>query len=318
MNFWIICLLITLIAALIGFYPLWRSKSRDVSSDHARDELNKAFYFNRLKEIQDDEEQGLLDNLEQSKLELQQNLLQDIPEQEVEILSNNIDKHFGKVWALCGFLLLLIIAVPVYLKVGSWQEQEMLDKTVVNLPYFYQRVDDLKGKPLSNEELNQFIFALRVKLQQNPDDALGWWRLGELAMKQSKMRLAMNSYERAYKLDPKNNEFALSYARFLMFSKSNVDKANGISLVRSVLRKDHTNMQALSLLAFQYFSDQDYRMAAATWALMIQLLPPNDPRVPVLEKSLMTAQAQLQAQELGDKEDAQRIKANQEAQQAQK
>ncbi len=300
MKFWIICGVITLLATLVGFYPLLRKSKENLFRNHRRDELNKAFYLNRLQEIQIDEENGLLDNLEQSKLELQQNLLQDIPKSD-EAIQNENNKDSKKRWVLGGFLLLLAIAVPVYLKIGSWQQQEKLDKVTQQLPYFYQRLQTVETNVLNNSELEQFIFALRVKLQKEPKDALGWWRLGELAMQQSKMRLAMNSYARAYQLQPQNNIFALSYARFLIFSNSDADKTQGIALVRGILRKDHTNMEALSLLAFRYFSERDYRMAAATWALMIKLLPPDDPRLPVLEKSLMTAQSQLQSQKISNK-----------------
>lgn len=102
---------------------------------------------------------------------------------------------------------------------------------------------------------------------------------------------------RANKLDPKNNLYKLAYARILMFSEDTTDKLKGSNLLREVIREDHTNIDALSLLAFSYFETEDYKMAAVTWAMMLKLLPKDDQRVPVIERSIRSARDALDAQE---------------------
>ena len=62
-----------LVVALICFYPLLRSVK--AKEDKKRDELNKALYFSRLKEIEQDNQQGLVENVEQLKQELQKNIV---------------------------------------------------------------------------------------------------------------------------------------------------------------------------------------------------------------------------------------------------
>ncbi len=310
MNFWLTCGFLTLISALIGFYPLWRGQKN--SPRVQRDDLNKAFYFNRLKEIREDEAQGLLDNVAQSEKELQQNLLQDIPPSAENTLA--VAQNFNKIWALSGLLLLIIVATLTYFSVGSWQKEQQLNTIYAQLPSYYQRLQEEDKNPLRPDELEDFVLALRIKLQKDPDSALDWWRLGELATRQGKGQLAMDSFARAYKLEPTNSAFKLSYAKFLLFSDNKMDKVLATKLIRSVLRDDHTNMSALSLLAFQYFSERDYRMAAATWAMMLQLLPSDDPRVGILQNSLMRAEAELEAQEQGQKQDAEKMQQTPKAQ----
>ena len=69
MNFALSIIALTFVVALICFYPLLRSiKAKE---DKKRDELNKALYFSRLKEIEQDNQQGLVENVEQLKQELQ-------------------------------------------------------------------------------------------------------------------------------------------------------------------------------------------------------------------------------------------------------
>lgn len=285
MNFWLISLAITFIVAVVCFYPLLFSTKQELDSNK-RNKLNKAFYFNRLKEIEADEEQGVLENIPQVRTELQQVLLQDIPENE----QNQQDKkQYSKIWFLSGFLILSIIAGLGYMKVGAWQEEVMLEKTYEKLPHFYARVKEEASNPMSEQELQQFAIALRLKLQKSPSNASDWWILGQIGMNLNNARLAYDSYARAIQLDPNNIEYQLSYARILMFSDDQMDKNKGMDLLKGVLRKDHTNLQALGLLAFQYFENEEYKMAAVTWAMMLRLMPENDPKIALIEKSIRAA-----------------------------
>ncbi|VEH66229.1 cytochrome c-type biogenesis protein CcmI [Rodentibacter pneumotropicus] len=79
-------------------------------------------------------------------------------------------------------------------------------------------------------------------------------------------------------------QYKLGYARVLMFSEDTTDKLKGSDLLREVIRKDHSNIEALSLLAFRYFEMEDYKMAAVTWAMMLRLMPKDDERVALIEK----------------------------------
>ena len=95
MNFALSIIALTFVVALICFYPLLRSiKAKE---DKKRDELNKALYFSRLKEIEQDNQQGLVENVEQLKQELQKTLLEDIPQQETKTIDKNA-KNYGKLW----------------------------------------------------------------------------------------------------------------------------------------------------------------------------------------------------------------------------
>ncbi len=284
MNFWLSGILLTLVIALICFYPLLRKTTR--ASQVKRDTLNKAFYLDRLREIERDVQQGLVDDPEQVKIELQKNLLEDIPP---ESAVNFEDKFYGKLWFVSGFLSLLIIAGAIYFKIGAWQAQDMLAKTYEKLPYFYERVKDEDNNPLTDQELQQFATALRIKLQNDPNDAKSWWLLGQIGMSLNNGNLAFDAYGKAAKLEPENTEYKLSYARILMMSDDTNEKMRGEELLKEVIRRDHTNLQALSLLAFYYFSKEDYKMAAVTWTMMLKLMPEDDARRELIEKSIRSA-----------------------------
>ncbi|HHE9443015.1 TPA: c-type cytochrome biogenesis protein CcmI [Haemophilus influenzae] len=293
MNFALIFILTTLVVALICFYPLLRQFK--AKHGQKRDDLNKALYFSRLEEIEQDNSQGLVENVEQLKQELQKTLLDDVPSK----VQENVDysgKSYGKIWFASGLLALGIIAGSSYFMVGSWQAESMLEQTYAKLPYFFERMKDEDKNPFSDAEMQQFSTALRIDLQKNANDAKKWWMLGQIGMNLGDARLAFDSYQRANKLEPDNVQYKLGYARILMFSEDATDKLKGGNLLREVIRQDHTNIEALSLLAFRYFETEDYKMAAVTWAMMLRLMPKDDERVPLIEKSIRAARDALEAQ----------------------
>lgn len=293
MNFALIFILTTLVVALICFYPLLRQFK--AKHGQKRDDLNKALYFSRLEEIEQDNSQGLVENVEQLKQELQKTLLDDVPSK----VQENVDssgKSYGKVWFVSGVLALGIIAGSSYFMVGSWQAESMLEQTYEKLPYFFDRMKDEDKNPFSDAEMQQFSTALRIDLQKHPTDAKKWWMLGQIGMNLGDARLAFDSYQKANKLEPDNVQYKLGYARILMFSEDATDKLKGGDLLRQVIRQDHTNIEALSLLAFRYFETEDYKMAAVTWAMMLRLMPKDDERVPLIEKSIRAARDALEAQ----------------------
>ncbi|OOF41085.1 c-type cytochrome biogenesis protein CcmI [Rodentibacter mrazii] len=293
MSFALSLVAITLLVALICFYPLLRQFK--TKNEQKRDELNKALYFSRLQEIEQDDAQGLVENVELLKQELQKTLLDDVPHQEEKNIQS--EKSYGKIWFASGVLAIGIIAGTSYFMVGSWQAESMLEQTYAKLPYFYDRMKEEETNPLSDSEMQQFSTALRIDLQKNPQDAKKWWLLGQIGMNLGDARLAFDSYQKANKLEPDNLQYKLGYARVLMFSEDTTDKLKGSDLLREVIRKDHSNIEALSLLAFRYFETEDYKMAAVTWAMMLRLMPKDDERVVLIEKSIRAARDALEIQE---------------------
>lgn len=293
--FWLSLIGLTLFVALICFYPLLKPP---LNTQHiVRETLNKAFYFDRLKEIEQDEQQGLLDNTAPAKIELQQALLEDIPEKMPTQSTVQHTRSFGKIWFISGFLTLSIIASCIYYVTGAWQEEALVEKITQKLPHFYARIKDEETNPLNEQELQEFATALRIHLQQSPQEAKSWFLLGQIAINLENMQLAYDSYAKANQLAPQNVDYALSYARILMNSAEPTDQTQGEILLKQIIAQDHKNLDALSLLALNYFGKENYKMAIVTWAMMLRLMPQDDPRINLIEKSIKTARDALEEQE---------------------
>ena len=85
-------------------------------------------------------------------------------------------------------------------------------------------------------------------------------------------------------------------------------KEKGKDLLSELLREDHTNLDALSMLAFSAFEEEDYKMAAMTWGMMLKLIPEDNPRRKTVEKSIDMA---MPMQKMQEQKAAEAVKENQ-------
>ncbi|HDL1271525.1 TPA: c-type cytochrome biogenesis protein CcmI [Mannheimia haemolytica] len=289
MNFWLAIIFVTLIVCGVAFYPLLK-KNKQIDNTK-RDSLNKAFYFDRLKEVENEANEGVIDDPEQTKLELQKNLLDDIPHSIQSATSEKLT--LGKSWFVALILFVGGISFAIYSNVGSWFSNSMLDTTHQKLDSFYERLKTEETNPLSQEEMNQFAMALRVDLQSNPNDDKKWYMLGQIGMALDDGQLAHDAFSKAAQLKPDNLDYKLSHAQLLLFSEAQEDKKQGETLLKEIIRQDHTNFNALSLLAFHSFEKEDFKMAAMTWGMMLKLLPDEDPSKVTVERSFNMALSNL-------------------------
>ncbi|QLB20644.1 c-type cytochrome biogenesis protein CcmI [Vespertiliibacter pulmonis] len=292
MKFWIILAFITLIISCIAFYPLLKKNLH--INNQKRDKLNKAFYFNRLQEVEREANEGIIDDPEQTKLELQQSLLEDIPTDNELSLSHK--NSLGKIWFIGLLLTLGTVSTAVYLNVGSWFVGTMVENNHKKLDYFYERLKNEENEPLSSEEINQFAIALRVELQSRPQDDSAWFLLGQIGMATENFSMALESYAKATEIKPNNLLYKQKYAEMLMSSNDPKDKMAGEKIIFTIINQDPSNLGALRLLAFSQFEKGEFEMAAKTWEMMLKLLPENDSSRTVIERSIQSALSLMKAQ----------------------
>ncbi|OOH88132.1 hypothetical protein BMT54_08980 [Pasteurellaceae bacterium 15-036681] len=82
-----------------------------------------------------------------------------------------------------------------------------------------------------------------------------------------------------------------------MFSADPKDKEKGEEVLKQIIRVDHTNLDALGLLAFNFFEKEDYKMAATTWGMMLKIMPEDSPRRAIIERSMQSALASMKEED---------------------
>ncbi|WP_147199019.1 c-type cytochrome biogenesis protein CcmI [Pantoea sp. CCBC3-3-1] len=280
-GFWF-TLLALLVAASALLLIAGGRRQQSVTAD--RDTLNKTFYHQRLKELELDEQQGVVAERPEMVLELQQTLLWDIPQDE-QLRERTVSR-----WVLVpGVLVIVLVSLGFYFKTGGFAQVMAWQQVNNELPALRAQLMDANAKPLSTEQLARLGLGIRTSLQNDPRNVDDWLMLGRIGMVLNNATTATQAFQRAMQLAPDNPEVKLSYADVLTRSPDPENNRQAATMLNEMIKTDGNNLRVLSLLAFNAFSQQHYAEAIASWQKMLQLLPADDRRVLMIQRSIEQA-----------------------------
>ncbi|WOR26549.1 cytochrome c-type biogenesis protein CcmH [Citrobacter braakii] len=196
-----------------------------------------------------------------------------------------------------GIVVALVVGAVSYYQTGSYKQVQVWQQATAQAPALLERALDPKAEPLNEEDMARLALGLRTRLQADPANVEGWIMLGRIGMVLGNASTATEAYANAYRLDPKNSDAALGYAEALTRSSDPDDNRRGGELLRQLVRGEHANVRVLSMYAFNAFEQQRFGEAVAAWEMMLKLLPANDTRRAVIERSIKQAMEQLAPQE---------------------
>ncbi|TKU85488.1 cytochrome c-type biogenesis protein CcmH [Citrobacter sp. wls708] len=196
-----------------------------------------------------------------------------------------------------GIVVALVVGAVSYYQTGNYKQVQVWQQATAQAPALLERALDPKADPLNEEDMTRLALGLRTRLQAEPANVEGWIMLGRIGMVLGNASTATEAYANAYRLDPKNSDAALGYAEALTRSSDPNDNRRGGELLRQLIRGEHANVRVLSMYAFNAFEQQRFGEAVAAWEMMLKLLPANDTRRAVIERSIKQAMEQLTPQE---------------------
>lgn len=280
-GFWITLIILLTAATALFVGAGWRQRQ---ASSGDRDRLNTDFYQQRLRELEHDEAEGVVSERPEMVRELQQTLLTDVPGDAAA------RAHHSSRWVLLpGVIVLVLVSVGVYLKTGGLAQLAGWQSVQQEYPALRVRVMDPNAQPLTMEELARLQLGLRTSLQNDPQNLNDWAMLGRLGMVLNNATDASQAFEHALQLAPDNLELQQDYAEVLTRSSDPQDNRQANMLLKDLLKRDHSNVRTLSLLAFNAFEQQQYSEAIGAWQVMLKLLPAGDRRITMIERSIEQA-----------------------------
>ncbi|UPR33683.1 c-type cytochrome biogenesis protein CcmI [Vibrio cyclitrophicus] len=285
--FWISTIILSLAAILLIVLPFINKKANN--DEMLRDELNKAFYKDRLVELEVEAEEGLVDNQQELIADLKQSLLDDVPAQQ-EMKKTQIST-LGVV--VPSIILVVVVTYGMYFKFGALDKVQHWQEVSSNLPELSKKLMSSEGGALTDDELEDLTLALRTRLHYQPEDSTGWLLLGRIALANRDAETAKDSMERAYKLEPKNEDVQLGFAQALMLSPDEADQNQARLILSRLIQNDYVDLRVFSLLAFDSFERQDYPGAVKYWSIMQQMIGPQDSRYEMLSRSIESAQNKM-------------------------
>lgn len=281
--FWITLFLLLLAACTLFMAAGWRQRQ---ASTGDRDRLNQRFYHQRIDELAQDEDQGVVAERPLMERELQQTLLADIPP------AQTMKSHSSSRWILLpGLIVLIGVSLGTYLKTGGLAQLTGWKQVQQAYPELRTRLMDSGAKPLSMEELARLQLGLRTALQTEPDNLAGWTMLGRLGMVLNNADIASQAFEHALQLAPNDLALKQDYAEVLTRSPDPQDNRQASLLLQALLKADPQNLRTLSLLAFNAYGQQQYDQAIDAWQTLLGLLPAGDSRHAMIARSIEKARS---------------------------
>ncbi|WP_029687405.1 c-type cytochrome biogenesis protein CcmI [Tatumella saanichensis] len=275
-----ICIL--LLAAIALFLTSgWRA-GKDTSNQ--RDQLNKTFYRQRLTELEQDEQQGVVAERQEMITELQQTLLTDIPDQQ-----HQTSRTSGR-WVLWpGVVVLVVVTLGMYLKTGGLAQVMQWEQINAQYPQLRAQLMNPNDRSLSMQQLQEFAVGLRTSLQSDPQNMDNWAMLGRLGMVLNDIPLSTQAFQRALRLAPDNTALKLDYAEVLVRSPDPQDNRQAQLMLTELLKANPGNLRIYSLLAAVNYTQQNYDTAIGFWQKMLTMVPAGSKQADAIEQGIEQA-----------------------------
>ncbi|MFD1007151.1 c-type cytochrome biogenesis protein CcmI [Oceanisphaera ostreae] len=279
--FWIGSALLTLILALVIILPLTRGRAE---SSQSRNQLNTDLYKQRLQELEQDRDQGLLEDNELATQELQKSLLDDV-------VTERSQQYRTGVWLwLPAVLIVVAVAYAGYWQMGAYNKVAQWQDNAGRLSELTRQVLLEPDGDVTEQDMIDLIQALRTKLYTDGDDFRGWLLLGRLTLEMRDGETARDALEKAMKLTDKPEQVMVPYAEALSITGEALRAEN---MIKQVLAKDPDNLEAWSVFAFMAMQQENLTAAIARWQQILQRMSPDNPRYSMIERSVAFAEQRL-------------------------
>jgi len=262
--FWIFAALMVA-AALLLLVPalLGRKQVRDLD----RNQQNVAIARERMKELEAEYGRGTLSesDYEQAKRELEQALLHDVETTaEPVTASPATPARVTLVWVVLGVPL---AAVLLYLQLGT---PAALQPQGTAAPQGHA------GGDTTAATMEQLVAGLAAKLQEEPENAEGWFMLGRSYMSMGRYPEAAAAFKRVHDLVGDEPAVMLRYADALAMAQGGKIAGEPFELIQRALQIKPDDTTGLWLAGLGYEEQGQYEQAVQHWR-KLEMMMQDDP-----------------------------------------
>jgi cytochrome c-type biogenesis protein CcmH len=290
--FWLIAS--SMVVLILGLL-LWPLLKRTGTAATGEQEKTLSIFRQQFAELEQDRANGVLtDELyQQARRELERRLLEETGTIETRPTSATRQVS-GRPVAFA-----LAIIVPTVSGLLYWELGNPLAMTQsVAVSSSAQEGSD-EAHP-SGDALDTLVERLKEKMEQNPNDGVGWVLLARSYVGMGRHDEAVSIYEKAVKLIPDDPQLLADYADTLGVVHGRKLEGKPEALIQQALKIDPRNVKALMLAGTVAFNRKNYARAAKDWELARANLPADvDPE---LTQQLMAAIAEARNQLGGGRE----------------
>ncbi len=256
-----------ILLALAFFVPaLFRKNTLEADTF---DQQNILIARQRLKELKQDLEAGTIEaqEYEQVRADLENTLAADLSVTSQTIAGTETEPAQNSK----GLAIILLVLVP-FLAILTYAQLGEFDAITGKIAA--QQAAESSGHDQSMS-IEQAIEQLSARLEQEPDNAEGWYMLGRSYMAVQRYNEAVAAYKRSVELFPGNADLLLSYADALAMSEGRRLSGKAYTVINQALSIQPDNMQGLWMAGMAASETGDFKQALTHWYKLYPLLNNN-------------------------------------------
>lgn len=264
--FWIAAVVCVVVALAFVLPALLRT--RGGADKAARRDVNIAVYRDQMKEMEADRVNGLLSEAQyqSARRELEARLADDAltPDDTPEpgrVGSRRLGYTLGAVLPVAAFALYFWLGSPASLVADAQTGT----------------AQSAMAGAAGEHDFMSMIRKVEERTQANPDDGEAWTMLAKSYAATEQWPKALQAYEKAVGLLPREASVLSGYAEALAITGNLVLTGKPMELVRQALEIDPEDMKALELAGINAFREGDFAQSSAYLKRMYGLLPPESP-----------------------------------------
>jgi len=284
--FWLIASTMTLL--ILGLL-LWPLLKRTVKVATGEQEKTLSIFRQQFAELGQDLANGVLtDELyQQARRELERRLLEETGT--TETTPARAQRQVNSMTVAFA----LAVIVPSVSGLLYWELGNPLAMTQPT-PAELSALRNSEGAHPSADSLEALIEQLKQKMEQNPNDGVGWVLLARSYVGMGRNAEAVQVFERAVALIPNDAQLLADYADILGVVHGRKLEGKPEVLIQQALKIDPRNVKALMLSGTVAFNRKDFARAVKDWEQARANLPPDiDPE---MTQQLMAAIEEAQSQ----------------------
>lgn len=276
-TLWLMLVILTCIACGFIAWPMWQSAA--YKQDQNQQTENKAWYLERLQELQQALAECKIDQatFDQDQIQLQKDFL--------ALTETPNRKRKNKAQRLLALVVVLIFASSsflLYQKLGAsatLAEKQQAQQAAAKA--------DAEVKAMGGEQ--GVIGKLKQQLASHPNQPQGWYLLGRIYFSQNNFKAATASFATAAKLAPNRADIAVQLAESAYLAQ---DK-NAEHYLQQALKLAPEDPSALNLSALMLYHQKKYEQALAIWQNLLLQAPENSDTAKALQTAIAQTEAQL-------------------------
>lgn len=287
-SFWVVAGILT-IGALLFIVPTLISKGTS-RTGVIRKAANVSIYRDQLAELESDLRSDVLskEQYDQSKRELQQRMIQDVPEGEslaTMVITSSNHSNIATITVL--MLAIPLMAVSLYLWIGNTKGLTPQPISEQQLPMSGSGPESESG----HQNFSSVLDSLIARLREQPNDVEGWIMLGRTYAIMQRFNEAKIAYEQVIALSPESPELLVDYADIVAMTNGGSLQGEPMELVNKALSLSPKNPKALALAGTAAFEQKNFKQAASYWEKLLVQIPPESKLAQSVKESITEAKS---------------------------